>query len=284
MDDGLRRREFIQGGAGLALGASLFGAGCGVGEQKADKKSVTKVVPAKIDGDLLIFNWTEYMNPKLIMMAKLRSDNEYDLIFPTADYVNRLVKANMLLQLDRDKLKNAGNIYDFFDDPWYDAKSGHTVPYAMYTTGIAWRDDKVEGIGGSWNDLTNESAKGKIFMLDDFQEGIGQANLLNGYDLNATDSAELDKTKATLERQKAFLRGNSTNAAPNLLSGDAWVHHAWNGDLVNVRNQAKDNPENYQFETCKEGIPVGSDCMAIPSNAKHPGTATLFIDWMLDAE
>ena len=41
----------------------------------------------------------------------------------------------------------------------------------MYTTGIAWRDDKVEGISGSWNDLTNESAKGKIFMLDDFQEG-----------------------------------------------------------------------------------------------------------------
>jgi spermidine/putrescine transport system substrate-binding protein len=40
----------------------------------------------------------------------------------------------------------------------------------------------------------------------------------------------------------------------------------------------------YRFETCDEGIPVGSDCMAIPSNAKHPGTALLFIDWMIDAE
>ena len=62
------------------------------------------------------------------------------------------------------------------------------------------------------------------------------------------------------------------------------MHHAWNGDIVNTRNQAKKNPENYQFETCKEGIPVGSDCMAIPSNAKAPGTATLFIDWILDPE
>ena len=52
--------------------------------------------------------------------------NEYDLIFPTADYVNRLNKANMLLQLDRDKLKHAGGIFDFFDDPWYDAGSAHT--------------------------------------------------------------------------------------------------------------------------------------------------------------
>jgi spermidine/putrescine transport system substrate-binding protein len=305
MTEGIRRREFLQGGAGLALGASLLGAGCGVGQEKASKDAVTKVVPAKIDGDLLIFNWTEYMDPGLIkgfekrykvkvsqanfdsmpsMMAKLRSGNEYDLIFPTADYVNRLVKANMLLQLDREKLSNADGIYPFFDDPWYDGGSAHTVPYAMYTTGIAWRDDKVEDMTGSWNDLANESAKGKTFMLDDFQEGIGQANLLNGFDLNATDPAELEQTKATLEHEKEYLRGYSTNAAPNLVSGTAWVHHAWNGDIVNTRNQAKKNPENFKFETCEEGIPVGSDCMAIPSNAKHPGTALLFIDWMLDPE
>ena len=86
----------------------------------------------------------------------------------------------------------------------------------MYTTGIAWRDDKVEGISGSWNDLMNESAKGKVFMLDDFQEGIGQANLLNGFDLNATGEEELEQTQATLEQQKEFLRGYSTNAAPQL--------------------------------------------------------------------
>jgi spermidine/putrescine transport system substrate-binding protein len=300
----VRRREFLQGTAGLALGA-LVGGGCGVGEQTASKESVTKVVPAKVDGDLLIFNWTQYMDPALIkgfekqysvkvreanfdsmpaMMAKLRSGNEYDLIFPTAEYVNRLVRANMLLQLDREKLKNAGNIFPFFDEPWYDKQSAHTVPYAMYTTGIAWREDKVDGMSGSWNDLANESAKGKTFMLDDFQEGVGQANLLNGFDLNSTDAEELEQTKATLEHQKEYLRGYSTNAAPQLLSGTAWVHHAWNGDIVNTRNQAKKNDEIYRFETCKEGIPVGSDCMAIPSNAKAPGTALLFIDWILDAE
>src|SRR5215212_8737353 len=303
MEEGIRRRELLQGGAGLALGASLFGAGCGVGEEKASQRATTKVIPAKVDGDLLIFNWTEYMDPALIegfeakygvkvkqanfdsmpsMMAKLRSGNEYDLIFPTADYVNRLNKANMLLQLDREKLKNADGIFEFFDDPWYDAGSAHTVPYAMYTTGIAWRDDKVEGISGSWNDLMNESAKGKVFMLDDFQEGIGQANLLNGFDLNETGEEELEQTKATLEQQKGYLRGYSTNAAPQLLSGAAWVHHAWNGDIINTRNQAKKNPEIYKFETCEEGIPVGSDCMAIPVNAKSPGTALLFLDWILD--
>ena len=58
MAGAMGRREFLRGGAGLALGASLLGTGCGVGEEKASKEAVTKVVPAKVDGDLLIFNWT----------------------------------------------------------------------------------------------------------------------------------------------------------------------------------------------------------------------------------
>jgi spermidine/putrescine transport system substrate-binding protein len=294
----MRRREFLLGGAALAL------AGCGVGPQSAPKPVATKVVPPKIDGDLLIFNWTEYMNPKVIrrfekhygvqvtvsnfdsmpaMMAKLRAGNRYDLIFPTADYVARLNRLALLRPLDRGVLKNSDGIYDFFDDPWYDKDSAHTVPYGMYTTGIAWREDKVGELSGSWNDLALERAKGRTFMLDDFQEAIGQANLLNGFDLNTTDPNELEQTKATLEHQKEFLRGYSTNPAPNLVGGSAWVHHAWNGDVVNARNQSK-QPETLRFQTCEEGIPVGSDCMAIPANAEHPGTATLFIDWILDPE
>ena len=77
------------------------------------------------------------------MLAKLRAGNRYDLIFPTSDYVNRLIKGNQLLRLDRALLRNGDVIYPFFDDPWYDAGSEHTVPYAMYTTGIAWREDRV---------------------------------------------------------------------------------------------------------------------------------------------
>ena len=64
MESALRRREFLQGGAGLVIGASLLGTGCGVGQEKASKKAVTKVVPAKIDGDLLIFNWTRVHGPE----------------------------------------------------------------------------------------------------------------------------------------------------------------------------------------------------------------------------
>src|SRR5215213_2728073 len=126
----LRRRDLLQGGAGLALGLGL--AGCGVGNQeKASKAQTEKVVKAEPDGDLVYFNWSEYLEPKLFkkfekqfgvkvresnfdsmqgMMAKLRSGNRYDLIFPGAEWVDRLRKANQLLKIDKEQIPNAASV------------------------------------------------------------------------------------------------------------------------------------------------------------------------------
>ena len=173
-DEPLRRRELLRGGAGLALALGL--AGCGVGDEPASEqegRDAAKVVKAQPDGDLVYFNWSEYLDPKLIkefekrygvkvresnfdsmngMMAKLRSGNRYDVIFPTADWAQRLRKGNQLLRIDKEQLKNADTVYDYFAKPWYDPGADHTVPYALYASGIIYRNDKVE-MTGSWNDL-----------------------------------------------------------------------------------------------------------------------------------
>ena len=301
-----RRREFLQAGAGLALGATSLGAlGCGVNSGSAgSEKSTEKVIKAKPDGDLIYFNYSDYIDPGVVkafekeygvnvrqsyfdsmpgMFSKLRAGNRYDVIFPTQEYVSRLIRGNQLLKLDQDQIKNAKYINPFFTNPKYDEGSAHTVPYSMYTTGICYRTDKIKNMTGSWNDLSNPEGKGRTYMLDDFQECIGQANYLNGFQLNTEDPDELAKSKQTLLKQKQNLRAYSTNDIVNLSSGNAWIHHAWNGDVVNVRNQVK-NPEDFKYQTNKEGIPVGSDTMAIPANAQHPGTALLFINWMLDPD
>src|SRR4051794_30116462 len=227
-DRPLTRRSLIKGGGGLALGAPLGGAlsAWGGGDKSGGEAATGKGVKAKIDGDLVYFNWTEYLDPALIksfqkhygvkvtqsnydsmegMMAKLNSGNVYDLIFPSAEYVDRLRKANRLLKIDHTQLKNASQVFDFspyFQNPWYDPQSAHSVPYAMYTTGIGWRADKVPEMTGSFADLWNEQAKGKIFVLDDYQEGVGMANLRNGFDLNTTNPDELKKSQQLLIGQK----------------------------------------------------------------------------------
>jgi spermidine/putrescine transport system substrate-binding protein len=297
------RRQLLRGGAGLALGIGM--AGCGVGGgSESSKKATERAVKKKVDGDLVYFNYSEYIDPKLVkefekrygvkmresnydsmqaMTAKMRAGNRYDVIFPSAEFADRLIQGNQLLKIDGGRLKGADAVFPALAHPWYDKSSDFTTPYAMYATGLGYRADKVGEMTGSWKDVVIPSAKGRSFLLDDFQEDIGMANLVNGYDLNTTDEAELSKSKDFLVSLKPKLRGFSTDTITNMTSGNAWIQHLWNGDVVNIRNQVK-NPEDFKFQKCSEGIPVGNDVFAIPANARHPGTALLFIEFMLDPE
>ena len=304
----ISRRELIQRGAAGGLALSGLGAvgslaGCTV-SREVDTAGSNRIVTPKVDGDLLLYNWAQYMDPALkkefgekygvevnevnfdnleAMVVKLRSGGQYDLIWPSTEYVARLAAEGLLLKFDRDKLRNSDNISPFYDSPWWDPQNEYGIPYTYYTTGIAWREDEVSGMTGSWNDLLNPDGEGRMFILDDFQEAIGEANLINGFDLNTPSPEELETSKETLLAQKENARGFSTNSVQNLVSGTAVLHQAWNGDLVNVRNQV-DDPELYKYETCDEGVPVGTDLMSIPVTARSPGTAMLFMDWIISPE
>lgn len=301
----LTRRQALRAGAGGALGLYGLGAlsGCTV-ERPIDRPEGGLQAKPKIDGDILIYNWAQYMDPALkksfserygvevnevnfdnleAMVTKLRAGGRYDLIWPTGEYAVRLDQEGLLAHYDRADVPNARSLTSFYDKPWWDPDGKFTMPYAYYTTGIAWRDDEVQGMTGSWNDLANPEGAGRMFILDDFQEAIGVGNMLNDFDLNTTDPNELDVSKDTLLELKQFARGISTNSTQNLVNGTAAIHQAWNGDIVNVRNQV-DNPEDFKYETCDEGVPVGTDLMCIPITARAPGTALKFIDWILEPE
>ena len=62
---------------------------------------------------------------------------KYDVAFPEAQTAAQLVKANFLAPLDHAKLTNWSQVNSAFHNPWYDAGAKYTVPYAIWTTGIA---------------------------------------------------------------------------------------------------------------------------------------------------
>jgi spermidine/putrescine transport system substrate-binding protein len=300
---GLSRRDVLQRGAAGAFALSSLGAlaGCGIG--RGIQGDTDRVIEPKVDGDLYYFNYSQYINPDLVkdfekkydvrviqsyfdsmegMLAKLRAGNAYDVMFPTAEYVQRLVQEEQLLRVPQDKLQNRDNIYGYFDDPWYDPDSGHSVPYSLYITGIGYRADILGDLTGSWEDLANEEAEGRIYVLDDYQEALAAGNLHNGFEMNTVVPEEIEQTKDWLIGLKPLLRGFSVDTITNMSSGNAWIQHLWNGDIVNIRYRV-DDPDAYQFEKItQDGFPVGSDTMVIPVNSEHPGTALLFMDFMLD--
>ncbi|HWM72411.1 MAG TPA: extracellular solute-binding protein [Nocardioides sp.] len=301
------RRGFLTGG--LALGASLTLPGCAYIRDDAP----TDVPPppsakAKIDGDLVYFNWADYLAPSVVkgfqeeygvkviesnydsmegMYAKLAAGNQYDIVFPIAKWVVKLKREGKLRSIDPAQLKNADQVFysgSYFNEPWYDSGSEVTVPFTVYKTGIGWRTDQVSTMTGSWEDLWNDEARGHIFTLDDQDEALAMAALLLGYDVNTAESSELDDIKDLLITQKEYLRAYSSDDINNMVSGDAWVHHMWSGDFLYLQRGLAEDPTMFDFQAPTEGTPINSDTYAIPANAKHPGTAMVFIDYLLRPE
>jgi spermidine/putrescine transport system substrate-binding protein len=86
-----------------------------------------------------------------------------------------------------------------------------------------------------------------------------------------------------MDSLRSHLRAFSSDDYGNLLSGDAWLHQTWSGDMAALLWQA-DDASVFGFDSPSEGSPVNTDTYAIPVNAEHPGTALLFIDYMLRPE
>ncbi|MFJ7156516.1 spermidine/putrescine ABC transporter substrate-binding protein [Streptomyces sp. NPDC101118] len=306
----LSRRSLLRAGvAGTTAALGLGAAGCGFSAGPDPKPGATgeKPIDVKVDGDLVYFNWADFVDPAVFegfskeygvkviqsnydsmegMAAKLNSGNRYDIIFPTAKWAQRLTAGGKLHAIDHSRLKNAEAVfggYAYFADPWYDAKSAHTVPFTMYKTGIGWRKDRLGDLTGSWQDLWNARAKGKVFVLDDRDEVLGMGALKHGLDISTEDPDDLKMITETLRGLRPRLRGFSSDSYNNLLNGNADMTQAWSGDMAAMLAQAKD-PNVFGFEVAREGAPVNSDCYAIPANAQHPGTAMLFIDYMLRPE
>jgi spermidine/putrescine transport system substrate-binding protein len=295
------RGKLLKRSAGIALGTSLYSFG--------DPLTVlaAQMTPKalKPDGDLAYFNWAQYINPKLLrgfekaykvkvketnftnmdnMLAKLRAGVKFDVAFPEAQTAAQLVKANFLAPLDHSNITNWSQVNSAFHNPWYDAGAKFTVPYAIWTTGIAWRTDKVKGMTGSWNDLFNHPEAAKhTYLLDDMREVIGMGLLTTGTkDVNSTSSSAVGKAQSKVLTVKPRLRG-FTSVNTQMADGTSWLTHMWSGTVYQALLASK-HPELLRYQTNKEGVPVGSDTMVVLKNAPHPNTAQLFLNWMLRPE
>ncbi|RYB95003.1 spermidine/putrescine ABC transporter substrate-binding protein [Nocardioides oleivorans] len=300
------RRGVLAGG--LALGATTLPGCAYIRDDVPTRAPLPASARAKVDGDLVYFNWADYLAPSVVkgfqeeygvkviesnydsmegMYAKLAAGNQYDVVFPIAKWVVKLRQEGKLRAIDHAELTNADQVFysgSYFNDPWYDAGSQASVPFTVYKTGVGWRTDRVSTMTGSWKDLWNDEARGRIFTLDDQDEALAMAALLLGYDVNTADPGELDDIKDVLISQKDYLRAYSSDDINNMVAGDAWVHHMWSGDFLYLRQGLADDPTTFDFESPSEGAPINSDAYVIPANARHPGTAMLFIDYLLRPE
>ncbi len=215
------------------------------------------------------------------LLAKLKNGNPgYDVIVPTNDYVERMIKAGMLMELDHGKIPNFKYLEKRFQDAKFDPGRKYSVTYMWGTIGIGYRPSKVKGTPDSWKYLyDSDEYAGRIALLAEAGTVIGCALQYLGYSFNSTSPEEINKAADLIIRQKKNIKTFAADNGQDLLaSGEVDLTQEWNGDILQVMEEDKD----IGFVVPKEGALLWQDCLCIPKGAPHPDNAHAFINFMND--
>lgn len=217
------------------------------------------------------------------LLAKIANSKEgtYDLIFPS-DYMIEIMKSRGLLQeLDKSKLDNYKNIDSNYLNLSYDSNNRYSLPFVLATVLIAVNRDVISDEVSSYSDLLNSKFKNEIVLLDDQRIVIGMGLLALGYDMNSTNTKEIDEAREFLLELKKNVKAFDSDSPKNfLITGEASIAVIWNAEAALAK---KANP-NIEIIYPDEGMALSVDNFAILKGSKNTSEAYQFIDYILDGK
>jgi spermidine/putrescine transport system substrate-binding protein len=265
---------------------------------------------------LKIYNWTAYINQAVVndfakkynckvqvstfntmdeALAKIHSGQvNFDVFLGvTIDVLGPLIAQKFIQPINHSYIPNISQAWPDYQNPFYDGKWRYTVPYTIYTTGVAWRKDHVPEnpyhMANPWAMLWQPKYKGKVAILDDYREGISLGLMKNGiFNLNTTNPTQIANSGKALQNLSSLTNMQiNNNDYTQIPSGQIWIHHAWSGDIAAAESyMPKGVPVDvvgYWFPTDGQG-PVGNDLITILRGASNPVLAHLFMNYMLDLQ
>ena len=251
---------------------------------------------------LNVYNWGDYIDKDVLREfeeefdVKVRYDDfatnedlyvkvkqggsSYDVIFPSDYMIERMIKEDLLVKLDKYNIPNMENIDGRFIDPDYDPNNEYSVPYMWGTVGIIYNKTMVDP-PSKWADLWDEKYKGEIIMLKSQRDTLAVALKKLGYSMNTRDLKELEEAKEELIKQKPLVYsylGDEIKDA--IVQENAGIGVVWSGDAVAM---IRNNP-NLEYVIPEEGTNLWFDAMVIPKGSENKELAEKFIDFMLRPE
>lgn len=302
--------------AAVTLAAVI--AACG-GQKPPD---VAGEAPSPAAGRVVnVYNWPDYIAPGLIeqfeaetgievnystfegnevLETKLLTGNSgYDIVVPSATFMQRQAVAGAYQPLDRTRLSNYGNL-----DPDMmamlarnDPGNRYAVGYMWGTTGIGYDARQVaarlpDAPTDSWRLVFDPAVAARladcgIAFIDAPSEILAATLLSLGRDPYSEDPADLAAAEAALMAIRPHVRYiNTVPLLEDLARGNVCVAVVWNGDVVRARLRSREAglDTDIRYVIPKEGTLSWFDALAIPKDAPHPEAAHTFIDFMLRAD
>ena len=237
------------------------------------------------------FDTNETLETKL-----LAGSSGYDVVVPTASYLERQIKAGVYLTLDKSKLPNLKNM-----DPQLMAKvalhdpgNAHGVIYTWGTNGIGYNEKMVKELMpdaplDSWRlvfdpAVASKVAKCGISVLDSPAEMMRAVYSYLGKDPNSQSPDDLTLGEAVLTKIRPYIRNiNSSEYIEALANGDLCIAVGYNGDVMQARDRARDANKGIEIKyfVPKEGSILWFDMLAVPRDAPDPDSAYAYLNYIM---
>jgi putrescine transport system substrate-binding protein len=308
----VRRTAILALGCVAALVLNACGGGKSGGGAAADSGS-SKV--------LNLYIWSDYLAPNTLadfekqtgikihvayydtnetLETKLLAGSSgYDIVVPTASYFERLIKAGAFTALDKSRLPNLKNM-----DPELmqkvkqnDPDNGHGVIYLWGTNGIGYNEKMVKALMpdaplDSWRMVFDPAVASKlskcgISVLDSPAEMLRAVYSYMGKDPNSQSADDLVQAEAIMTKIRPYISSiNSSGYIEALANGDICVAVAYNGDVMQSRDRAKEANKGIEIKYAlpKEGSIVWFDMLAIPKEAPNLESAYAFMNYMMSPQ
>ena len=269
-----------------------------------------------------IYNWSDYIDESLlkkfteetgidviydvfdsneVLETKLLAGKSgYDVVVPTATFLQRQIQAGVFQKLDQSKLPNASNMWDLIKDRTakYDPGNEYSVNYMWGTTGIGVNTAKVAEVLGEDAPIDSLSlvfdpanmeklASCGVMFLDDPSELISAALTYLGEDPDSKDPDVIARVEEVLMPVRPYVsKFHSSEFINALANGDICVAFGFSGDILQARDRAAEADKGVviAYNAPKEGALMWFDQMAIPADAPNPDAAHAFINFMMVPE
>jgi putrescine transport system substrate-binding protein len=268
------------------------------------------------------YNWSNYMAPDVLenftketgikvvydtfdanetLETRLMAGKSgYDVVVPTAYFLQRQIKAKIFQKLDKSKLPNLANAWPVVVQhlATYDPGNLYAANYMWGTTGIGYNVKTVQKILGpdaridSWDIVFKPENLAKfkdcgVHMVDAADDVFPAALNYLKLDPNSTKQADLEKAADLINRIAPYIRKfHSSEYLSALATGEICLVVGYSGDVMQARSRAAEAKNNIEigYTIPKEGAQMFFDNLAIPADAQHVAEAYELINYLYRPE
>jgi len=269
-----------------------------------------------------VYNWSDYIEPTVIesftretgiavrydtfdsndtLETKLLAGRSgYDVVVPTAYFLERQIKAGVFQKLDKSKLPNLRHVWPEIAQRLakYDPGNAYAVNYMWGTTGIGYNVKKARDILGadaridSWDIVFKPEMLAKfkecgVYFLDSSDDIFAAALHYLGLDPNSAKEPDLQKVADLVMKVRPSVRKfHSSEFLNALASGEICFVVGFSGDIKQAQKRAAEakNVVEIAYAIPKQGAQLWFDNLAIPRDARNVAEAHAFIDYLQKPE